>query len=98
MTEAAVHICLNRLGHREIFDSVDVDRGGTISAEELSQALSNRTSGEKLEGKSLEMVMKELDTDGKSCLNQLVVLRFRRLRGNLLHGCTQRTGIQLASV
>ena len=52
---------------REIFDSVDVDRGGTISADELSQALSNRSSGEKLEGKNLEMVMKQLDTDGERC-------------------------------
>lgn len=49
----------------EIFDSVDTDRGGTISAEELSQALSNRTSGEQLEGKNLEAVMKQLDTDGE---------------------------------
>ena len=79
------------LGYREIFDSVDVDRGGTISAEELSHALSNRASGEKLDGKDLEMVMKELDTDGKSCLNQLAsFLRFRRPHANLLHRCAKQ--------
>ena len=60
--------CLPWLGWicSEIFDSVDADRSGTISAEELSQALCNRRSGEKLEGNNLQMVMKELDTDGES--------------------------------
>ncbi len=94
MTQLLFRVCSIRLGHSEIFDSVDLDRGGTISAEELSEALSNRSSGEKLEGRNLEMVMKQLDTDGESCLGQFAFSSFASV---LDASCDERSGIELVS-
>lgn len=47
---------------REIFDKIDVDGSGSITADEL--ALLSRKSGRPIEGAALEKVMLELDVDG----------------------------------
>lgn len=47
---------------REIFDKIDVDGSGSITADEL--ALLSRKSGRPIEGEALKKVMLELDADG----------------------------------
>ena len=47
---------------REIFDKIDVDGSGSITADEL--ALLSRKSGKPIEGEALKKVMLELDADG----------------------------------